>query len=100
MNVVKQRVGILVGLFVFALPASGHHTFPVFYNTSQKVEVEGEVTEILWSNPHVSFFIRTSDGEDWKIESNSPTSYSVRRLRSTPGRSTSSRPVANIRLLA
>ena len=71
MNVVKQRVGILVGLFVFALPASGHHTFPVFYNTSQKVEVEGEVTEILWSNPHVSFFVRTSDGEVWKIESNS-----------------------------
>jgi len=43
----------------------------MFYNTSQKVEVEGEVTEILWSNPHVSFFVRTSDGEVWKIESNS-----------------------------
>ncbi len=71
MNEVKQRIGILVGLFVFSLPASGHHTFPVFYNTSLISEMEGEVTEVLWSNPHVSFFLRTSDGEVWKIESNS-----------------------------
>ncbi len=71
MNVVEQRVGILVGLLVFSLPASGHHTFPVFYNTSLIFEVEGEVTEVLWSNPHVSFSLRTNDGEVWQIVSNS-----------------------------
>ena len=71
MKVVEKKVGSLVGLFALSVPAFGHHTFAYSYNTSVIAEVEGNVTEVLWSNPHVSFVVETSDGEIWQIVSNS-----------------------------
>ena len=59
--------------FALLLPltASGHHSFPEHFNTSQIAEIEGEVTDVRWANPHVSFTMRTEEGEIWEIESNS-----------------------------
>lgn len=55
--------------------ASAHHSFAAFYELDTIVEVEGEITEVAWRNPHVLFVVRTanSDGEDKlvEVESNS-----------------------------
>lgn len=69
----KTRLTAIVAL-ASVLPATsiGHHTFAYTYNTSQVVEIEGEVIEVQWENPHVQFRMRTEDGEIWSIESNSP----------------------------
>ena len=53
------------------LTASGHHSFPEHFNTSQIAEIEGEVTDVRWANPHVSFTMRTEEGETWNVQSNS-----------------------------
>ncbi len=66
-----SRLGFLAVALLMPLAASGHHSFPEHFNTSQITEIEGEVTDVRWSNPHVSFTMRTLDGETWKIESNS-----------------------------
>lgn len=66
-----SRLSVLAVTLLLPLAASGHHSFPERFNTSQIAEIEGEVTAVQWSNPHVSFTMRTADGEVWKIESNS-----------------------------
>lgn len=71
MRAVNKMMGTFAGLLIFSSPAFSHHTFAYSYNTSVIVEVKGEVTEVSWNNPHVSFLIKTSSGEIWQIVSNS-----------------------------
>ena len=57
----------------FAAPfASAHHSIGATFNTGETVEIEGEVTRILWRNPHVRLNVRTvgEDGAavDWWME--------------------------------
>jgi hypothetical protein len=49
-----------------------HHSVSAWFNQDEIVELEGEVTEVLWQNPHVTFFMR-APGQDgqvsrWEIE--------------------------------
>ena len=57
----------------FAAPfASAHHAIGATFDTDETVEIEGEVTRILWRNPHVRLNVRTVDGDgravDWWME--------------------------------
>ena len=61
--------------------AIGHHTFAYVYNTSLVAEIEGEVVELQWENPHIRFRVRTGNGEVWSIESNSPGGMERRAIR-------------------
>ena len=49
-----------------------HHSFFGRFDTQTLVEIEGEVTEVLWRNPHAYFGVR-ADGVDWDIETSSLT---------------------------
>ncbi len=53
--------------------AFGHHSANVTYDVTSVVEVQGEITEISWRNPHVRFKVRAADAPNdiWDIESNS-----------------------------
>ena len=48
------------------------------YDTSELVELQGEVTGVFWRNPHARFRIRVTSGpetgEIWQIETNTPAS--------------------------
>ena len=57
-----------------ALPsaAAAHHSFFGRFDTQTLVELEGEVTEVLWRNPHAYFSLR-ADGVVWEIETSSLT---------------------------
>ncbi len=71
----KAMVYALVGLVavVYATVALGHHVAQVTYDTDQVIEVEGEITRLLWRNPHIRFTINTTDGQGgtalWNVES-------------------------------
>ncbi|MFL2546607.1 MAG: DUF6152 family protein [Candidatus Rariloculaceae bacterium] len=56
-----------------ALSSFAHHGPPnnVLYDLDNIVELEGEVTELFWRNPHVRFRVQIdgSDSEVWGIES-------------------------------
>ena len=69
-------------LLATALPGTSiaHHTFAYDYNTSQVVEIVGEVIEVQWENPHIQFRMRTENGEVWSIESNSPAGMQRRTV--------------------
>jgi hypothetical protein len=55
--------------------ASGHHATAPAYDRSQIAEVEGEITEVFWRNPHIRFTMRGVDAggreRTWDIETNS-----------------------------
>ena len=72
---------VLLGL---ALPsaAAAHHSFFGRFDTQTLVELEGEVTEVLWRNPHAYFSVR-ADGVLWEIETSSLTV--LKRMGIEPG---------------
>jgi hypothetical protein len=68
-----MRAGFSV-VIVAALPAAAtaHHSFFGRFDTQTLVELTGEVTEVLWRNPHAYFSVR-ADGVVWEIETSSLT---------------------------
>jgi Family of unknown function (DUF6152) len=65
------RAAAGVAWLLTAAAAIAHHSSAGVYAMDTIVELEGEVTEVLWRNPHVRFAIRTADGSVWGIETNS-----------------------------
>ncbi len=64
---------ILAGLCLLPIASFGHHAAQVTYHTDQMIEVEGEITSLLWRNPHIRFTINASDAQGrtalWNVES-------------------------------
>ena len=62
----------VVALSLLPALAAAHHSVAVWFDSSQRQEIEGVVTEVRWQNPHVLFFVRApnADGEEaiWEIE--------------------------------
>jgi hypothetical protein len=48
--------------------ASAHHSFSAFFDNDNVGDIQGEIVETSWVNPHTSFKIRSESGEIWKIE--------------------------------
>jgi hypothetical protein len=68
-RLVRQALLVLVAL---PGPIAAHHSFFGRFDTQRLVELEGEVTGVLWRNPHVYFDLR-ADGTLWEIETSSLT---------------------------
>ena len=65
----------LVGL-AFAAPAWGHHSRAMYEPAENAITIVGNVTQLLWANPHVFLYIDvvSEDGqtESWALEGGSP----------------------------
>ena len=57
-------------LLLTPLITNAHHSFGPNFDLGKTVEIEGEVVEISWQNPHIRLVI-TADGETWEIEGQS-----------------------------
>lgn len=70
---------------ILAVPgvAAAHHSFFGRFDTQQVVELEGEVTGVLWQNPHAYITLRAEGGVVWEIETSSLTV--LKRLGIDPG---------------
>jgi len=66
---------LIVSLLVFCGPMLAHHG-NVAYDEIHLITISGTVTEIVWANPHVQFFLDVKDDKgkviNWGIESQSP----------------------------
>ncbi len=64
---------MLAGLFLWPLASVGHHAAQVTYHTDKIIEVEGQITNLLWRNPHIRFTINVADAQGqtvlWNAES-------------------------------
>lgn len=61
----------------------GHHSAGVYFDVDSVVELSGEVTRVVWRNPHVYFTVQGEDAELWNVESNSVSI--LRRMGLTEG---------------
>ena len=62
-------------LLAFAPPTGAHHSVSAWFDTTSMTEIEGEVTEFRWQNPHVVFTLRVpaesgvaGESAEWEIE--------------------------------
>jgi hypothetical protein len=58
-------------MLVFAMTASAHHSFAGQFDPNRSMEIEGELIEVRWANPHGLLKVRTVDQGKvtvWELE--------------------------------
>ena len=63
-------------LLAAAMPGAAHHSFAAEYDANTKVEFDGVVTKVEWTNPHAHYYVNVTgpDGKvaSWNMELASP----------------------------
>lgn len=64
-------------LLTYIPPTSGHHSFPAQYDINQSVTLNGVVTEVQWTNPHIFIMMDvenedSGETEEWTLELGGP----------------------------
>lgn len=76
--------GVAAGLLLGAVPAFAHHSFAAF-DLKKTVDVEGELTEVKFTNPHSWFQVKVTgaDGKEelWNVEGLSPQALFSKGLK-------------------
>lgn len=70
-HVVRRIFSTALLVFFLATAASAHHSFAGQFDNTKSMEIEGELTEIQWANPHAHFKVRTVDNGKvvvWTLE--------------------------------
>lgn len=60
----RTKLGVLVigfGVFCLAVPIAAHHSWTSDYDANKPVTVKGVVTKVEWTNPHIHFYIDSTD---------------------------------------
>lgn len=73
-----RRVAVtMVAAVLAAVPAWGHHSFAVFFDSERTVTITGVVTEFRFTNPHGMITLEVAESGRraavWRAETNSPS---------------------------
>ena len=74
----RTSVAVVVGLglLLAAVPAPAHHSFAAEFDASKPVKLNGTVTKVEWTNPHVWFYLDVKDEtgtvSNWGMEMGAP----------------------------
>lgn len=73
-----KYLGLLasVGLLLAAAPVWAHHSFAAEYDSSQLITLNGVITKVEWTNPHIYIHLDVKDGSGkvttWALEGYPP----------------------------
>lgn len=76
----NSSIAMSLAKLALALPAAmygagafAHHSARVIYDMDQVIELEGEITRVMWRNPHLLFSLSAmgedGEAEAWQVES-------------------------------
>ena len=75
-RIMSLKVLMLVPLLALWTTASGHHSFAVQYDDTKPITLQGWLTKVEWTNPHVYFYLdvvgEQNDVENWAFEMVAP----------------------------
>ena len=78
-----NRAMIMLALIALPMSAFAHHSMSEF-DRDMTLELEGEVVEVSWTNPHVLLWLSTTDENGteaiWELESNAVSSQRRRGI--------------------
>jgi hypothetical protein len=64
------------GLLMAALPLAAHHSFAAEFDATKKVSLQGTVTKLDWTNPHIWVYMDVKDDggtvAHWQCEGGPP----------------------------
>lgn len=67
---------ILAGMLAATRTATAHHSFAAEFDSKQPVKLEGVVTKVEWTNPHVWIYLNVKDAAgkvvNWGAEMGPP----------------------------
>ncbi|MGI9259635.1 MAG: DUF6152 family protein [Gammaproteobacteria bacterium] len=77
---VRRKSGLLIAAVisaaVFCSQAVAHHALNAFFDLDSPLEIDGTLTSVRWTNPHIAFELESTgpNGEtvSWRVESGSP----------------------------
>jgi hypothetical protein len=68
----RSVFSILVASVLFGMPTRAHHSISAIYDDTQRVTIEGVVTQFQFVNPHPIVVIDVKDGsgkaQQWRLE--------------------------------
>ena len=67
----NRTICILFGFYLMPIPSIAHHAFSGVFDMDNLTELEGQITRLMWRNPHVQFTMLDVNDELWDIETNS-----------------------------
>jgi len=80
-------MGLAACLLLGIAPAWAHHSFAAEFDTKRPVRLEGVITWVEWSNPHVEIFVDVKgpdvEATAWMVEAASPNALMRRGFTKT-----------------
>lgn len=71
-----RMVAVVGGALLLGVPATAHHSASLKYDPNKPITLQGTVTKVEWTNPHIYFYIDVADErgrvENWAVESGPP----------------------------
>ena len=65
-------MAVLAVLIASGIPATAHHSNPLYFDMSKAITLEGAVVSVEWINPHVLLFLQSKnekgDLETWILQ--------------------------------
>lgn len=78
-----KKLLVSLMMVVICLPLSAHHSTAVNF-TREIIEIQGEIEQIRFQNPHTSFVIKTAEANEtglyWLVESDARSTYERKGL--------------------
>ena len=75
----KAGLGLVISISVLlasAFPVFAHHSGAAEFDANKKIELDGVITKVEWTNPHARFYVDVKDASgnvtNWNFELGSP----------------------------
>ena len=72
----RTTLAVLAAALFCVAPLTAHHGWTLDYDSGKPVSVKGIVTKIEWTNPHIHFYVDSTDDKgtvtSWNFEMASP----------------------------